>query len=129
MSDYRCQHCGSSYPPADFMYHKADCPHGKLSPERLSEVPAWQLEEELLRRASPRCLTEFFKAGHVAALEQAVALSDCLVVLLKLSRLTRYTTGNLRHTTLNVPTGIVCEIDRLLAERGVVPLRLDDHVD
>jgi hypothetical protein len=127
MTDYRCQHCGSSHPPAEFMHHKADCPHGKLNPERLSEVPAWQLEEELLRRGSPRCLTEFFKAGHAAAMEQAVALSDCLVALLKLSRLTRY--GKTNHTVMNVPNGIMCEVDRILAERGVVPLRLDDHVD
>lgn len=127
MSGYRCQHCGSSHDPAQWMFHKPTCPHGKISPERLSELPAWKLEEELLRRASPRPLTEFIKAGHTAALEQAATLSDCLVIMLTLSRLTRYVRSN--HTVLNVPSGTLCEIDRVLAERGVVPLRLDDHVD
>lgn len=124
---YRCQHCRSCYEPADWMHHAPTCPHGKIDPERLSLIPSWKLEEELLRRASPRTLTEFLKSGHAAALEQAATLSDCLVILLKLARLTRY----VRPTTtmLNVPNGILCDLDRVLAERGVTPVRGDDHAD
>lgn len=123
---YACQHCGSGHPPADWMYHTPTCPHGRISPERLIDIPAWKLEEEMLRRGAPRTLTEFIRAGHCAALEQAATLSDCLVILMKLARLTRYTRSN--HTVLNVPNGVLCEIDRVLAERGVKPT-VDDHVD
>lgn len=108
------------------MYHKPDCPHGKISVDRLAELPTWKLEEELLRRRDPATLKELAK-NHGSALAQAETLSSCLILLLKITRLTRYTRS--KTTVINAPTAILYEVDRLLAERGVFPLRLDDHAD
>ena len=126
MNAYTCQHCGSGHPPAEWMYHKPTCPHGRIDPARLDLIPAWKLEEELLRRAMPRVLTELVKSDGACALEHAAMLSDCLVLLRKLQLLTRYVRSN--TTVLNVKSALLCELDRIMSERGFAPPETD-HAD
>lgn len=124
----QCPHCGVPHEKHEWMFHRANCPNGRVSADRLVEIPSWKLEEELLRRGDPRCLTELANTCGRSALEHATMLTDVLILMRTLANLTRYALGTHITTRLNVPNSLLFEIDCILARRGIPP-RNDSHAD